>query len=168
MNIQTNQIITNMYISHQTSKFSQIQILAHRPVQDLIDIDATGQYGTKPIWLLQSSTICMIYCVSVERLQESYSKKKKKKKLEESWFERSKEKGNTVLEKLGNWWCIIGLRTLGFFFFCKFFFYIILIWHQNNAILRLTLILISVPKLHRFGISLKKKKSKLQHFNFKP
>ena len=100
MNIQTNQIITNMYISHQTSKFSQIQVLAHRPVQDLIGIDATGQYGTKPIRLLQSSTICMIYCVSVERLQESYSKKKK---MEESWFERSKEKGNTVLEKLRNW-----------------------------------------------------------------
>ena len=78
--------------------------------------------------------------------------------MEESWFERSKEKGNTVLEKLRNWWCIIGLRTLGFFFFfVNFFYYIILIWHQNNTVLRLTLILISVPKLHRFGISLKKK-----------
>ena len=99
MNIQTNQIITNMYISHQTSKFSQIQVLAHRPIQDLTGTDATGQYSTKLIRLLQSSTICMIYCVSVERLQESYSKKK----MEESWFERSKEKGNTVLEKLRNW-----------------------------------------------------------------
>ena len=79
MNIQTNQIITNMYISHQTSKFSQIQVLAHRSVQDLTGTDATGQYSTKLIRLLQSSTICMIYCVSVERLQESYSKKKKKK-----------------------------------------------------------------------------------------
>ena len=61
-----------------------------------------------------------------------------------------------MLEKLRNWWCIIGLRTFGFFFL-EIFFYIILIWHQNNAVLRLTLILISVPKLHRFGISLKKK-----------
>ena len=57
MNIQTNQIITNMYISHQTLEFSQIQVLAHRPVPNLTGTDATGWYSTEPIRPLQSSTI---------------------------------------------------------------------------------------------------------------
>ena len=120
MNIQTNQIITNMYISHQTSKFSQIQVLAHRPVQDLIGIDATGQYGTKPIRLLQSSTICMIYCVSVERLQESYSKKKKIGR-ELVWEKQGKRKyGAGEIEKLVmyNW-----VKNVRVFFFGNFFLY---------------------------------------------
>ena len=150
MNIQTNQIITNMYISHQTSKFSQIQVLAHRPVQDLTGTDATGQYSTKLIRLLQSSTICMIYCVSVERLQESYSKKKKNGR-ELVWEKQGKRKyGAGEIEKLVMYNWVKNVRV--FFFF--FYIYIILIWHQNNAVLRLTLILISVPKLHCFGISL--------------
>ena len=114
MNIQTNQIITNMYISHQTSKFSQIQVLAHRPVQNLTGTDATGQYSTKLTRLLQSSTICMIYCVSVERLQESYSKKKKNGR-ELVWEKQGKRKyGAREIEKLVmyNW-----VKNVRVFFF---------------------------------------------------
>jgi len=57
MNIQMNQIITIMYISHQTLEFSQIQVLAHRPIPDPTGIDATGRYSTEPIRPIQSSTI---------------------------------------------------------------------------------------------------------------
>ena len=65
----------------------------------------------------------MIYYVSVERIQESCSKKeKRKKRMQESWFERGKEEGSTVLEKVRA--RDVGLRTLGFFFS---FFNIILI-----------------------------------------
>ena len=60
----------------------------------------------------------MIYCVSVERMQENCSKKKKekrKKRMQESWFERGKEERSTVLEKVraGD----VGLRTLGLFLY---------------------------------------------------
>lgn len=39
------------------------------------------------------------------------SKKKKKKRMQESLFERGKEEGNMALEKVRNRRCIIGLRT---------------------------------------------------------
>jgi len=68
--------------------------------------------------------------------------------MQESWFERGKEKGNTVLEKVRNWRCIIRLRTLGFFF-KKYIYNLNLTPNQW----RLILILILVPKLHFFGIS---------------
>ena len=55
------------------------------------------------------------------------------------------------------------LRTLGFFFL-DFIFYNLI---PKRRVLDLTLVLILVPKLRHFGISLKKKK-KRQHYNFKP
>ena len=91
----------------------------------------------------------MIYCLSVERMQESCStKKKKKKRMLESWFESDKEEGSTTLEKVraGD----VGLRMLGLFLYN-------LNLIPKRRVLSLMLILIPVPKLRRFGISLKKK-----------
>ena len=48
-------------------------------------------------------------------MQESCSKKKKKKKMPESWFERGKEGGSTTLEKVRA--RDVGLRTLGLFLY---------------------------------------------------
>ena len=93
----------------------------------------------------------MIYCVSIERMQESCSKKKK---MPKSWLKRGKEEGSTALEKVraGD----VGLRMLVLFLYnlnlipkCRRF--------EPN-------ILISVPKLRSFGISLKKKKKKNQYY----
>ena len=165
MNIQTNQIITNMYISHQTSKFSQIQVLAHRPVQDLTGTDATGQYSTKLIRLLQSSTICMIYCVSVERLQESYSKKKKFGR-ELVWEKQGKRKyGAGEIEKLVMYNWVKNVRV--FFFFVNFFLYNLNLTPKQRRFKTNINFNIS-SKTTSFWYQLKKKKSKLQHFNFKP
>ena len=82
---------------------------------------------------------------------------KKKKKMQESWFERGKEEGNTTLEKVRNWRCITGLRTLVFLKKKK-----IILYNLNLITKCLSFepdILISVPKLRSFGISLKKKKN---------
>ena len=58
----------------------------------------------------------MIYYVSVERIQESCSKKeKRKKRMQESWFERGKEGGSMTLEKVRA--RDVGLRTLGLFLY---------------------------------------------------
>ena len=81
---------------------------------------------------------------------------KKKKRMPESWFERGKEKGSTTLEKVrvGD----VGLRMLVLFFLYNFNSI------PKRHVLSLALILISVPKLRRFGISLKKKKIKTTAF----
>ena len=87
--------------------------------------------------------------------------------MPESWFERGKEGGSTTLEKVRA--RDVGLRTLGLFLYN---FNLIPKWR----VLSLALILISVPKLHHFGINLKKNIyiyiyiyiSKLQHFNLNP
>ena len=68
--------------------------------------------------------------------------------MPESWFKRGKEEGSTALEKVraGD----VGLRMLVLFLYN---FNLI----PKQHVLSLTLILISVSKLRRFGISFKKK-----------
>ena len=105
-----------------------------------------------------------LLCFSRKIARKLFKKKKKKNGRELVWEKQGKRKyGAGEIEKLVMYNWVKNVRV----FFCNFFYYIyiILIWHQNNAVLRLTLILISISKLHHFGISLKKKKKKNLNYN---